>query len=191
MAYINRFYEAFDGRCDPTHLSLFSRTVEDLWGFFRDVDIVYAGGGNTLNLIAVWRAHGLDAVLREAMTKGTILAGVSAGALCWFDRGLTDSYGPRLTSLDHALGFLPGSFCPHLDSEPRRRSGFRELVRTTGVPGIAGEDGVALHYVGDRLTRVVTSRARKRAWRFTPQGDGVVEEAIEAEFLGSEGPLPG
>jgi dipeptidase E len=109
-SYIVRFYEAFPAdRCRPSHLSLFRRTVIDLRRFILDQDVVYVGGGNTANLLAVWRAHGLDVILREAWTRGVVLCGLSAGALCWFEGGTTDSFGPELAPLKDGLGLLAGS----------------------------------------------------------------------------------
>ena len=93
-SYIVSFYNAFGGsRAAPTHLSLFRRTIDDLRAFILDQDIVYVGGGNTANLLAIWRVHELDEVLREAWLNGVILCGLSAGSVCWFESGVTDSYG--------------------------------------------------------------------------------------------------
>ena len=184
-AWLDRFYEVFhDERCEPTHLSLFSRTVDDLQGFLSGQDVLYVGGGNTVNLLAVWRAQGLAEVLPRVLAQGTIACGVSAGGLCWFERGITDSYGPGLNPLGDALGFLPGSFCPHYDSDPRRPHAYREYVRTTGAPGTAVDDGVALHYVDGRLHRLVSSRPQAMAWRMSPAGDDVRVECVQPEYLG-------
>lgn len=184
-AWLDRFYELFsEDRCQPTHLALFSRSVDDLYEFLSEQDVIYASGGNTVNLLAVWRAQGLAEVLPRVLAQGTIACGVSAGALCWFERGITDSYGPGLNPLENGLGFLSGSFCPHYDSDPRRPFSYPEYVRTTGVAGTAVDDGVALHYVDGQLRRIVSSRPAARAWRMTPEAGEVRVEPVQPEYLG-------
>lgn len=120
--YIVRFYTAFTSeRCHPAHLRLFDRTEADLRSFVLAQDVIYVGGGSTSNMLSVWRVHGLDVILREAWERGIILSGLSAGAVCWHEAGPTDSFGPMLQPLRDALGFVPGSFCPHYDAEPKWR----------------------------------------------------------------------
>jgi dipeptidase E len=187
-AYIDRFYEAFpEDICEPTYLSLFSRKIDDLAGFLCEQDLVYVGGGNTVNLLAVWRAQGMDAAVAEALAAGTIFCGVSAGALCWFERGITDSYSPDLKPLLNGLGFLPGAFSPHYDSDWRRPIEFPAFVREHGFPALAAQDGVALHFRDGELIRAVTSRPGTKAYRFVEGGVGVRAEAIEPEYLGGDG----
>jgi peptidase E len=94
-------------------LALFNRTVDDARSLLLAQDVIYVGGGNTVNLLAVWRAQGIDAILREAWQAGVVLAGLCAGSMCWFEGGVTASFGRRLVPLDDGLGFLPGSNCPH------------------------------------------------------------------------------
>jgi dipeptidase E len=189
QVWLDRFYDAFDdGRCEPSHLTLFSRSVTDLHAYLSDKDLLYVGGGNTVNLIAIWRAQGLAEVLPEVLAGGTVACGVSAGGLCWFERGITDSYGPGLNPLHDGLGLLSGGFCPHYDSDPRRPDAFRDFVRDTGLPGIAAEDGVGLHYADGRLVRVVSSRPEARAWLAEPLGEGDVRvETMPTEYLGASG----
>ena len=129
-AYIERFYTAFKRySCIPTHLELFRRTEPNLDEFICRQDIIYVGGGNTANLLAVWRLHGLDRVLRKAYVEGTVLSGISAGAACWFESCLTDSFG-GLEALNDGLGILPGSFCPHFNTElGRPRSFFADTTK--------------------------------------------------------------
>jgi dipeptidase E len=123
------FYRAFAPRdCRPVDLALFRRVVLDLKSFLLAQDVIYVGGGNTANMLAIWRAHGLDTILREAWESGIVLAGVSAGAICWFEASVTDSFGLELSGMRDGLGFLPGSACPHYNSESRRRPVFRQLV---------------------------------------------------------------
>ena len=126
--YIAGFYAAFARRSEASHLALFARTVVDIEAMLLDQDVVYVGGGNTVNMLAVWRVHGVDRALRRAWESGVVMAGVSAGAICWFEGGTTDSFGPDLAGLSDGLGFLPGSFSPHYDGEPGRRPLFRRLV---------------------------------------------------------------
>jgi dipeptidase E len=184
--YVDRFAEAFpEELCERTWLSLFSRKIDDLAGFLAEQDLVYVGGGNTVNLLAVWRAQGLDKVLPEVLAAGTIFCGVSAGALCWFERGITDSYGPDLKPLTNGLGLLAGAFSPHYDSDWRRPDEFDDFVRAYGGPALAAEDGVALHFSDGELIRAVTSRPNAKAYRLEPAGaNGVRSETIEPMYLG-------
>ena len=111
--YIRRFYRAFARYpCRPTHLQLFNRVAVDLRKQVVSQDLIYVGGGNTANLLAIWKVHGLDNALREAWHEGVVLCGVSAGAICWFEGGVTDSFGQTLRALEGGLALLPGSFCP-------------------------------------------------------------------------------
>jgi peptidase E len=137
-----------------------------------------------VNLIAVWRAQGLAGLLEEALAAGTIFCGVSAGALCWYERGVTDSYGPGLNPLLDGLGVLEGAFCPHYDSDPRRPAAFRAFVAGHGGPGLAADDGVAFHYVDGRLARVVSSRPDARAVRLDVVDGEVAGRIIRPEYLG-------
>ena len=174
-AYVSRFFDAFARRAEATWLPLFQRRDRDLRRVILDQDAVYVGGGSTANLLAAWRAHGLDTVLREAWQTGIVLAGISAGAICWFSHGVTDSYSAGLGSLDNGLGLLEGSFCPHYDGEAMRRPRYRELV-AAGLPGgWACDDDAALVFEGIELREAVTSRADAAAYRVRRRG-GVVEE---------------
>lgn len=179
------FYETLGRRCRATHLALFRRTERDLDGFLRAQDVVYVGGGNTASLLAVWRAHGVDRALRAAYEAGVVLAGVSAGAICWFEHGVTDSFG-GVDRLDGALGFLAGSFCPHWDGESERQPVYRALVAAGMAAGFAADDGAALHFVDGALGEVVTSRPSARALRVERGGDGaVVETPLPTRYLGA------
>jgi peptidase E len=162
------FYEAFAERALPSHLTFFPWPRADLREHLLAQDVIFVGGGNTANMLAVWRAHGVDAILREAWEQGIVLAGVSAGAICWFEAGVTDSFGPQLEGLRDGLGFLPGSACPHYDGEERRRPVYRRLVAQGFPPGIALEDLVAAHFVGTELAEVVAARPGGRAYRVAP-----------------------
>ena len=131
--YLSMFYPAFARRAEPSHLDLFARDGRDLRSFLLEQDVLYVGGGNTANMLAIWRVHGVDTILREAWDRGVVLAGLSAGAICWFSHGVTDSFGTDLAPLEGGLGLVEGSFCPHYDGEALRRPRFHELVRA-GLP---------------------------------------------------------
>jgi dipeptidase E len=179
-----RFYLAFATRpCRPAHLSLFQRTVDDPRAFLLDQDVIFVGGGNTANMLAVWRLHGVDAALREAWQAGIVLGGVSAGSLCWFEGGITDSFGPQLAPLRDGLGLLPGTNCPHYDGEPARRPAYHRYV-AEGLPGgLAADDGCALHFVGTELAEAVALRPGAQAYRVAQTPTGVTETAIPARLL--------
>lgn len=170
-AIVARFEDAFADRAETSALPLFVRDG-DLREALDEVDVVYVGGGNTANLIALWRLHGLDEILREAAARGVILAGVSAGALCWFEAGVTDSFGPDLAPLHGGLGFLAGAFTPHYDGDPGRRPMLQRLVADGTLPDAwAADDGCALVFRDGAVVDVVTSRPGARAYRVTRAGE--------------------
>ncbi len=176
---IAAFFEAFSRReCEPSCLRLFG-TPERPAEALASQDVIYVSGGNTANALAVWRLHGVDRALREACERGAVLGGVSAGANCWFECCVTDSFGQELGPLDDGLALLPGSFCPHYDGEELRRPVFRRLVDDGFPAGYAADDGAALHFVGPELREVVASRPGARAYRVEPGG----ETAIDARLL--------
>jgi peptidase E len=171
-ASIVEFYRAYAAPAtEVTHLELFNRRVDDIAALLRQQDAIYVGGGNTVNMLAIWRAHGVDAALREAYEGGTVLAGSSAGCICWFEASITDSYGLALDPLRDGLGWLEGSACPHYDSEERRRPVYTAAVREGLPAGIALEDGVAARYVDEQLAEIVTARPGARAFRVDASGE--------------------
>jgi dipeptidase E len=181
-SYTLRFYSAFSGLpCRPSHLTFFRRTP-DLREHVLSQDVIYVGGGNTKSMLGVWREWGLPEILREAWNAGVVLAGLSAGAICWFEQGLTDSYEGDLRPLQ-CLGLLKGSSCPHYDGDPARRPTYHHLVRT-GVllPGLALDDGAAAHFVDDEIQGVVASRPGAKAYRVGRRNGAVQEEALSVEF---------
>ena len=153
------FYAGFGGRAETSHLFLFEREVADLRGFLLAQDAIYVAGGNTANALAVWRVHGVDAILREAWERGIVLAGVSAGMICWFECSVTDSFG-ALAALHDGLGFLAGSACPHYDGEPERRPTYTP-ARRRRVPGRPGRR---------RRRRPALQRHRARGGRLLAAG---------------------
>jgi dipeptidase E len=178
-SYITLFYEGFTRRdCLPSHLKLFGMPERAaVRAHLLAQDIVYVGGGNTANMLAIWRLHGVDGALREAWESGTVLAGVSAGANCWFEACTTDSFGP-IGPLPDGLGLLEGSFCPHYDAEPQRRPMFLRLVADGFPAGYAAEDQVALHFRDMELAGAVTSREGARAFRVERTGGEAVERPL-------------
>ena len=177
-----RFYEELSGLADCSHVSFFPWPRDDLRELVLSQDALFVTGGNTANMLAVWRAHSFDRIVREAWEEGIVLAGSSAGMICWFEAGVTDSFGPQLEGMRDGLGFLAGSACPHYDGEDRRRPVYRELVASGFPPGVAADDAVALHYVGTELREVVAARKDARAYRVEPGA----ETPIAPRFLGNE-----
>jgi dipeptidase E len=155
---IAMFFEAFSRReCEPSCLRLFG-VPDDPVSHLATQDVVYVSGGNTANALAIWRLHGVDAALRAAWERGAVLGGVSAGANCWFECSVTDSFGQGLDPLHDGLGLLPGSFCPHYDGEELRRPRYRALVDEGFPSGYAADDEAAFHFVGTELREVVSAR---------------------------------
>ena len=154
-------------------------------GFVAEQDVIYVGGGNTAHLLALWRLHGLDTILRDAWLGGTVLSGVSAGMLCWFAAGVTDSFGAGLAPLHDGLGLIAGSACPHYDGEAARRPRYHELVASGFPAGYAADDGAALVFEGATatLTEVVASRPRAAGYRVELRDGAVVEDRLPARLV--------
>jgi dipeptidase E len=172
------WYERMRNRAELTHVRFFEWPPADLRELTLAQDVILVSGGNTANALAIWRLHGFDEILREAWQEGVLLTGWSAGMICWFEHGVTDSFGPELAAMD-CLGFLPGSACPHYDGEERRRPVYTQLVEDGLAPGIAADDDVGLHFVGTELREVVTSRDGATAYRVSAEG----EQPLEARLL--------
>jgi peptidase E len=156
-AYVERFLAAYPReRARASVLRLFWREIDDLRGHLLSQDVIYVGGGNTANMLAVWRVHGVDRIMREAWERGILLCGSSAGAICWFQDGLTDSYG-GYRRLGDGLGFLEGGFCPHWDGEPGRQQRYREELAAGMLDGYAVDDRCALRFEGTELVEAIGS----------------------------------
>lgn len=183
--YIVKFYSAFvQLLCKPSHLSLFNPHTSDFRSFLLEQDIIYVGGGNTKNLIALWKEWGLDHLLREAWENGVILCGLSAGSICWFEQGVTDSIPGNMTVLQ-CLGFLKGSNCPHYDGEAKRRPVYHQLLSQGLIgEGYATDDGVGLHFIGNQLETIVSSRPQAKAYRLERIDETVKETILEPTYLG-------
>jgi peptidase E len=187
-AQINAFKARFAGRtCVSESLSLFRlrETARPLAELVLEQDILYVGGGSMRNLLAIWRAHALDRLLVEAWERGTVLAGLSAGAMCWFQWGVTRSSGPPEPL--EGLGLLPGSLTVHADGEPERLPVWLNLMREGALPpgGWALDDGVGILFRGDRLERIVSSRPGAEAQRADAIAGELFRRRIQPDLLGS------
>ena len=186
--YVERFLAAFPPtRARSSVLRLFTREHEDLRSVVLAQDVVYVGGGNTANLMAVWRVHGLDELLVEALEAGVVLTGISAGMNCWFESSVTDSFGgDTLQPLQDGLGLLAGSACPHYDGEAARRPAYRAMVADGRLPaGHAADDGCGLLFRDGQLVEAVTSRPAARAFRVVEVDGSGVETPIPTRYLGA------
>ena len=174
---IARFYRFFGrARCDPSHVSLFrlGETKIDLREHLLGQDAIYVGGGSLINLMAIWRAHGVDELLRAAWRRGVVLCGLSAGSMCWFEHGVTTATGGPTVA--EGTGILAGSNSVHWSSQPERREVYRRAI-AGGLPaGYGADDGCALVFKGTRLHEVVTARPQARAWRVAADEGGQVTE---------------
>jgi len=191
--YCGRFVEHFGNflKCKTDVLFLVDRrpSTREIERKILSADIVYVGGGNTLYMMRVWRHLGVDQLLRAAYADGIVLAGISAGAICWFNSGHSDSmsfYNPGNWEYINVkwLGLIGGVHCPHYNSMTRgvpRRKAFREMIRKIGGTGIALENNCAMEFIDDRFYRVISSKANSRAYRLYKRGRTVVTEQIRHE----------
>jgi peptidase E len=181
--YFAKFVDAFAGRARPGRLKLFNRDATNLERHLLDQDVIYVGGGNTANMLAIWRLHGLDRALRAAWEAGVVLTGLSAGSICWFEAGTTDSFGKDLQPLTNGLGFLPGSHCPHYDGEVQRRPLYHRLIGEGFPAGYAIDDDAAIRFIGSEVGEVVSARDGATAYRVEKVGDQVIETPLTARSL--------
>jgi peptidase E len=180
------FYTACIGEdVIPSHLQLFPMpNVHDVRAHLLAQDMVWVGGGSVANLLAIWRLHGLDTILRDAWESGIVLAGVSAGSVCWHIGGTTDSFGVELRPITNGLGFLPYSNGVHFDSEERRRPLMQKLIASGALPeGYATDDQVALHYIDETLSTVISEASGKYAYYIRRTENGVEESLIEPQVI--------
>jgi peptidase E len=179
------FYGALAGeRVEASHLELFPQPNVDPERHLLEQDLIWVAGGSVANLLAVWRVHGLDRILEEAWRRGTVLGGVSAGAICWHLGGTTDSFG-ELRAIDGGLGLLPFSTCVHYDSEPGRRPLYHALVGDGTLSwGYATDDGVAIHYVDTEVHRILADTPGRAAYRVSRgEGGELLEQRLEPDLL--------
>lgn len=192
--HLEKFYAAYaSALCEPTHLSFFRKpseksvALDDFEEHILSRDIVFVGGGNTKSALSVWREWGLDAVLRKALKAGVILSGMSAGAMCWFDLGLTDSFwGADLQPLP-CLGFLPGSCGVHYSSDPKRRRALHAALKAATVSrAVAIDDYAAVLYRDSQVDRVLSWSAGATAYSVTIADGNVDDLAYDAEDISKE-----
>ena len=179
-ASVLRLYGRLPEEARASYLPFFPWPPNELRRVVLDQDVIFVGGGNTANALAIWRVHGFDEILREAWEAGIVLTGWSAGMICWFEAGVTDSFGPQLDGMRDGLGFLAGSACPHYDGEELRRPVYTRLVAEGFPPGVAADDGVGIRYTGDELAEVVSVREGAGAYRVDADG----EEPLPVRLLG-------
>ena len=179
QGYIDNFYKAFDSLgCSTSHINLFKRTI-DLRSHIFEQDIIYVGGGNTKSMLAVWKDWDLDIILKEAYEKGVIMSGVSAGAICWFEKGITDSWSDHQATLD-CLGFVKGICCPHYDEEPERIPYVKKsLLGEDFKSCLAVEGYAALHLVDDTPKYSVSFKAGTNCHNVKNINGSIVHEIID------------
>ena len=175
-------HDRFGRLAEVTRLELFPWPPEDLRSTVLEQDLIFVGGGNTANMLAIWRVHGVDSFLREALEAGVVLSGSSAGGICWFEHGVTDSFGPQLEQME-CLGFLAGSFCPHWDDEELRRPRYHALLEDDFPAGYAADAGVGLHFVNGELQGAVGCDEGSSAYRLEVVDGQVVETPIPTRIL--------
>jgi len=191
--YLVNFYRAFSGRAIATDLTLFEApsltrrpaNTSEIGAYLAEQDVIYVGGGNTANLLAMWRVHDLDQHLREAWNRGAVLCGVSAGMLCWFRGGVTDSFG-ALDALHDGLGFLDATACPHYDGEAQRRPTYHRLIREGFPAGYAADDYAALHFQGTEFIEAISSQPQAAAYRVELVNGEVRETRLPTRYLGAK-----
>ena len=176
--YVASFYEAFTRLgAEPTVVSLFGVVKPEWEERLLSQDVIYVGGGNTRSMLALWREWGVDAVLRRAWERGIVLAGVSAGAICWFEEGVTDSVWPL--GVLPCLGFLGGSCCPHFDGEVERRPAYSKMLAENRIgAGIALDDHAMGHYVDGQLDQVVCSTDASQAYLMSAEEEAIFPDVI-------------
>ena len=177
--YIVNYYSVFSKlNCHPSHISFFKRTI-DLEEHIAKQDIIFVGGGNTKSMLAVWKEWGLDTILKKAYDNGIIMSGVSAGAICWFERGLTDSWASELKLME-CMNFIPGNCAPHYDEEAERRPATKKLLVSKEIDFMYGiEGGAALHFINEKPNLTVRFNENKQAYNVKISDNQLVETPYE------------
>ena len=181
--YVVNFYSVFSRLdCKPSHISFFKRTI-DLEEHIAKQDIIFVGGGNTKSMLAVWKEWNLDKILKIAYERGTVMSGVSAGAICWFDQGLTDSWADELKIMP-CMNFISGNCAPHYDEEPERRPATKKLLEKNVITSMYGiEGGAALHFIDETPAYTVRFAKNKNAYNVTLQDSKVLENPFDIREL--------
>jgi len=182
-AYTVNFYMAFSKlNCTPTHINFFQRTPR-IDSIINKQNIIYVGGGNTKSMLAVWREWKLDKLLRKAYNRGAILCGVSAGAICWFEKGITDSWESNLNIMD-CMGFVAGCCCPHYDGEADRKSSVEKFVMDARIDSCyALDDGAALHYKNGNFFSSVSFYKGAHAYKVKVKNGTVYHQTLKGKNL--------
>ena len=177
--YIVNYYSVFSKlNCHPSHISFFKRTI-DLEEHIAKQDIIFVGGGNTKSMLAVWKEWGLDTILKKAYDNGIIMSGVSAGAICWFEHGLTDSWASELKLME-CMNFIPGNCAPHYDEEAERRPATKKLLVSKEIDFMYGiEGGAALHFINEKPNLTVRFNDNKQAYNVKISDNQLVETSYE------------
>ena len=177
-SYIVNYYSCFSGLdCNPSHINFFERTPR-LEGVVNKADIIYVGGGNTKSMLAVWKEWKLDRLLKKAYNRGVVLSGVSAGAICWFETGVTDSWASNLNLID-CMGILKGSCCPHYNSEKDRRPSVHKFIKDKKVPFVYSiEDGAAIHFKDDKPYKNISFMENAKVFVVDETND-VIKESVQ------------
>ena len=181
--YIINFYSCFSRLdCNPSHINFFKRTPR-LDNIINQADIIYVGGGNTKSMLAVWRDWKFDRLLLKAYNKGKVLCGVSAGAICWFEQGITDSWASSLNAMD-CLGFLKGMACPHYQEESNRRpSVHKMLLNNSTIPGYAIDGGAAVHFKNGKYFRSLQFYLDSYVYYVSMENGNIIEKKLEMMAL--------
>ncbi len=179
-SYIVNFYSVFTKlKCEPSHISFFKRTI-DLQAHIQKQDAIFVGGGNTKSMLAVWRDWGLDLILKDAYDRGVVMSGVSAGAICWFEGGLTDSWASDLKMME-CMNFITGNCAPHYDEEPERRPATKKFLENKSIDFMYGiEGGAALHFVDEIPNSTIQFKKNKYAYKVTLDGNKINESPYKA-----------
>ena len=182
-AYKVNYYATFSKlQCNPTHLDFFKRTP-DLNKLISTQDAIFVGGGNTKSMLAVWKEWRLDKLLKKAYKQGTVMSGVSAGAICWFENGITYSWATDLKIMP-CMNFIKGTCCPHYDEEPQRKPTVKKLILANKVKNIYAMDGgVALHIKNEKNFKSVVFRKDKNSYEVSSKKGNIIEKSFRKVIL--------
>ena len=182
-SYIVNFYSCFSRlECSPSHVTFFQRTPR-LDSLVNKADIIYVGGGNTKSMLAVWKEWKLEILLFKAYQNGKILCGVSAGAICWFEQGITDSWASNLNAMD-CLGFIDGMACPHYQEEKDRRPSVHKLLKNKNtIPGYAIDGGAAVHFKKGEYYKSLQFYNDSNVYKVSLVGDNIKESKLDIDKL--------
>jgi peptidase E len=183
QTYIDGFYRALGPLVDAYHLTLFRQPDQPPTEMLSRADVVLVGGGSTANMLAVWQVHSIGKLLRAAWERGAVLCGSSAGGLCWFDAGITDSltFDASLRPLHNGLGFIAGSYCPHYDIDPGRQQSYQQLVADGVLPdGYGIDEFAAAHFIDGELHAVVSAQPNATAHRVERSGSNTIDTPLAA-----------